>query len=469
MSDTSTVTYTSRRAFLKALGAAGAITLTGVASATSAPLTAWAMQGDSDTVLVTLFLRGGADGLGIVVPHGDDMLYNHRPLLGQPLAELGDLDGFFGLDANFSPLLPEFAEGRLAFVHAVGPPTMNRSHFAAQPILDQAGGNDGWLQRALAAGSFAQVSAGLTIGWQVSPPLAGPWGGSVVLSVDNFAETAMSLSDALPAYEEMYGATPYQLEKEAVSGSLASLAQFAEVMSPSDGYPGTPTAGKLREAAALIKADVGVRGVAIDVGGWDSHANQRQDMEILGADLSGALAAFQADLGSHASRVVTVAMSEFGRTAQENAGGGTDHGRGSLMMVLGERLADHGGGRVHLRGAWPGLGLEDLDTPDVNGGLKVTTDFRDVLSELVSEHLDVADVSSVFPGHVAAPVGLVSEVEELGDVDQSGTIDSDDVTAILRDAAGDTPVLYDPVAGDLDGDGDTDLRDALLLAQQLEG
>lgn len=468
--DHSTTVFTSRRSFLKALGVAGAVTIVGSAGPSMRPLTAWAMQGAADTVLVSVFLRGGADGIGIVTPGGDDALYTLRPTLAVPPSQLLDLDGFFGLDPIFAALQSEFSDGRLAFVHATGAPSMSRSHFDAQPLLDRADGAGGWLQRALFAGSFGQFAAGLTIGSRVSPPLAGPWAGSVVLSVEQTAQSGMQLAQVRTPLEDMYGATEYVREREAMVGSLVSIDQFESAVPTTGEYPTTATGFRLREAAGLIKADVGVRGVALDAGGWDSHRDQQPQLTRVGTELSEALQAFQADLGTHAQRVVTVVMSEFGRTARENASSGTDHGRGSLMMVLGEPLVGQGGGQVHLTGAWPGLAPGDLDISGPGGGLQMTTDFRHVLSELVSSHLGIPNVGGVFPGHSPTPLGLLAAPPQVpGDVDQSGTVDDQDVTAILSDLSGDTPAQYTPAVGDLDGDGDTDLRDALLLAQQLQG
>lgn len=467
MSRLSTMMQSDRRSFLKALGAVGAFTIVGSPAIGARPTTAWAMQGGGDTVLVTVFLRGGADGLGIVVPHGDDAYYTHRPVMGRPLAELDDLDGFFGLDPTFSALTPEFTEGRLAFVHAVAAPVMSRSHFEAQPMIDRALAGTGWLQRALFAGSFPAQSSGLSIGPRVSPPLAGPWSGSVVASLDQSNESGAVLTELRTSIEDLYADAPFAMDRDAALAALVSVDQLAAVVPTTGEYPETTAGFKMREAASLIKANIGVRGVGIDLGGWDTHRDQRDSLDILGPALSEALVAFQADLGSDAPRVVTVLLTEFGRTARENSSLGTDHGRAMTMAVLGESVAEHGGGQVHLNGAWPSLDL--LDQGGLFGGLRATTDFRDVLSELVSEHLGVADVASVFPGHVPAPLGLVSSQGLIGDVDQSGMVDQSDVSMILDELVGNTDPGYDADAGDLDADNDTDLRDALLLAKETGG
>ena len=183
----------SRRTFLKQVAAAGAVTIIG-SSAAARPMQAWALPGEgNDTVLVSVFLRGGADGLNIVVPYGDDEYYNRRPTLGIGPDGYTDLDGFFGLNNNFSALLPEFLQGRLAVVHAAGSHDGTRSHFSAQPKMDTGFGDDGWLQRALAVGQFSQSTAGLTIGDRVSPPLQGPWSGAVVNTINDTVVTVYQI------------------------------------------------------------------------------------------------------------------------------------------------------------------------------------------------------------------------------------------------------------------------------------
>lgn len=367
-------------------------------------MTAWALPGDgNDTVLVTVFLRGGADGLNIVVPHGDSQYYARRPNLGIGAAHYSDLDGFFGLSKDFGALLPLWQQQKLAVVHATGSTDTSRSHFSAQPKMDTGIGADGWLQRALKVGGFSQSQAALTIGDRVSPPLQGPWSGAVVNTIRQTARSGMSLAIARTAIEEMYESTRFGLESSAVASAFGTIDEVSMV-TPSDpsAYPTGSVGVDFREAAALIKADIGVRGVAIDFGGWDTHADQNRRLADLGPKLSDALAAFQNNLGSDARRVVVVVMTEFGRTARENGSGGTDHGHGNLMLVIGDSLIGAGGGDVLLNGNWPGLGpgqlFEDRD-------LRATTDFRSVLAELIDNHLGV-DAAAVFPGFQPKPVGL---------------------------------------------------------------
>jgi uncharacterized protein (DUF1501 family) len=171
-------------------------------------------------------------------------------------------------------------------------------------------------------------------------------------------------------------------------------------------YPKGRFGDSLRQIAQLIKADVGVEMAFADVGGWDHHVNEvgpRASQGQLAARLSDfgqALAAFWLDLGDRMRDVAVVSMSEFGRTARENGDRGTDHGHANCMFVMGGPVR---GGKVY--GRWPGLAQEQLyEARD----LALTTDFRDVLGELVRGQTGRQDLTNVFPGYVPQPLGLLS-------------------------------------------------------------
>jgi uncharacterized protein (DUF1501 family) len=156
----------------------------------------------------------------------------------------------------------------------------------------------------------------------------------------------------------------------------------------------------LQQIAQLIKAGAGVEAAFAEVGGWDHHQNEMQQLNNLLRQFSSALAAFCTDMGDRMEDIVVVTMSEFGRTAQENGNNGTDHGHGGVMFVLGGPVR---GGKVY--GQWPGLEKEQLYE---GRDLAVTTDFRALLSELVAGHLGTSDLARVFPGYKAGPaLGLL--------------------------------------------------------------
>jgi uncharacterized protein (DUF1501 family) len=156
----------------------------------------------------------------------------------------------------------------------------------------------------------------------------------------------------------------------------------------------------LQQLARMIKADVGVEAAFAEIGGWDHHGNENAQLSNLLRQFSSALAAFTQDMGDRMEDIVLVTMSEFGRTAAENGNAGTDHGHGSLMMVLGGPVQ---GGKVY--GQWPGLEKEQLFE---GRDLAVTTDFRTVLGELIRGHLGQKDLGPVFPGFKTGdPLGLL--------------------------------------------------------------
>jgi hypothetical protein len=168
---------------------------------------------------------------------------------------------------------------------------------------------------------------------------------------------------------------------------------------PTVPYPeGNPASPPLMTVAQTIKEDLGLRVATVDVPGWDTHVNQAPQFADLTGRLSQALLAFWRELGPWQQDVSVVVMSEFGRRLRSNTGGGTDHGRGNVMMVLGPQAK---GGR--MVGRWPGLANEALEE---GADLAVVTDYRDVLAELLYGHMRLADSGAVFPGYKAAPVGL---------------------------------------------------------------
>jgi uncharacterized protein (DUF1501 family) len=166
-------------------------------------------------------------------------------------------------------------------------------------------------------------------------------------------------------------------------------------------YPEGPLGMALHTVAQLVRAEVGVEVACVDTGGWDTHVAQGGSegaMARLMARLGQSLAAFHEELGPTLDRVILVVMSEFGRRVQENGGLGTDHGHGNMMMVLGGGVS---GGRVYAR--WPGLNREQLVGP---GDLAITTDYRDILGEILSKRLNNPQVQDVFPGYSIEEFGL---------------------------------------------------------------
>lgn len=353
----------------------------------------------TDRVLVSIFLRGAADFLNLVVPAGDPNYYALRPTIGVPAGTELPLDGFFGLHPNLSALRPWYTSGKLAIVHACGSPSASRSHFDEQDFIEHAAPGDktvqtGWLNRYLLAAGIDYPTGAVTLGNRAVKALTGDVSTLAVPSI-----ASMNLAGSYPDERRSVLQSIYAT----AGGPVASIAENAFDVydtlhsintSTSVVYPTGGLGPALRDMAALIKANIGVRVAAADLGGWDHHIEEPTRLPGLATGLAAALNAFATDLGTHLGRTAIVVMTEFGRRARENPSRGTDHGVASAMLVLGGGVS---GGQVLLRNAtWPGLGPGQLFE---NVDLAPTTDFRDVFAELLARHLGLGNLSGIFPGY----------------------------------------------------------------------
>jgi uncharacterized protein (DUF1501 family) len=361
----------------------------------------------SAPVLMMLYLRGGADGLNLVVPAGDPLYYSNRPHIQVPPGSELALDGFFGLNPALAPILPHFLSGELCIVHACGSPDPSRSHFDAQDFMDYgAPGNPtirtGWLNRVLLSSGETDPVAAIGIGYH-APSLVGAAPSLTMAKLAAFTITGEFQSERRAALEGRYSLEPGSLLGAGALDAFAALDRITAIdRTTSVAYPaGSAVAASLRDAAALIKADIGVRFVTVAMGGWDHHASEVYVMDLTASDLANSLAAFYQDLGESSNATLTLCVSEFGRRVRENSQG-TDHGRGGVMLALGGGVA---GGRVITRDGWPGLAPEQLDRGQ---DLAVTTDFRDVFSEVLHRHmgLSIAQLGPVFPDFSVDPANF---------------------------------------------------------------
>lgn len=398
----------SRRSVLKG-AVAGGVAWLGQSLFGTAPLMVFA-QGERapGDVLVVVFQRGGVDGLSLVVPHGEGgAYYDVRPTIALREGELHDLDGFFGLHPRLEGFKEIFAQGDLGVIHAAGSPDPSRSHFDAMEYMErgtpgQKSTPSGWLARHLASAPWTNPSPfrAVGMGTMVQSALRGPVSALSLQSIADFhlqgrddqlgalqrALSSLYLADADPLLAQ--GAD----ETMRTIGELASVAQDDYTPAGDARYPDTEFGWHLRQVAQLIKADVGLEVACVDAGGWDTHEEQGAADGWLGGmigDFGASLSAFYTDLFEHMNRVTVVTMSEFGRRVTENASRGTDHGHGNVMFVMGGGVA----GGVHTR--WPGLGAEALD----DGDLAITTDYRDVLAEVLTKRLGNPALSEVFLGY----------------------------------------------------------------------
>ncbi len=384
----------TRRDFLKtsAVGMTVLMLPRGIAARAQAALT--------DPVLVALYLRGGADGLTLVVPKGDPFYYSNRPTIQVPPGSELPLDAFFGMNPALAPIHPLFQSGELAIVHASGSPDASRSHFDCQDFMERcAPGNksvlDGWLNRYLAIGGGGQPIAGISLRSSTAKSMSGVASTLAFESISGFALGGESIPERRAALDSRYELLQGTFLGDSVTHALDALDVVGAVdTTTSVVYPAGDLGPVLKDAAALIKADIGIKVLAIDLGGWDHHTDQTVRVADVGGDLAASLAAFHQDLGVQSARTLTLCMTEFGRRVAENGGGGSDHGHGGIMFGLGGGIA---GGRVILKnGTWPGLAPANLS---MGQDLMVTTDFRDIFAEALNKHLllNVSQMAPVFP------------------------------------------------------------------------
>jgi uncharacterized protein (DUF1501 family) len=366
-----------------------------------------APRGDT---LVVVFLRGAADVLNMVVPHGEAAYYELRPSLGVPRPDDAkakrteralDLDGFFGLHPTMISLLEAWQSEQLAIIHACGAPDESRSHFKAMELMergvdDEHGPASGWIGRHLATLNTGNASPLRAVGIGTRPQrsLSGTVPVSALRSIADFhlGGDPRALQQMRAALNTVYEGDVLGLDTLSIMDTLEALDPSTYIASRNARYPDSEFGLALKQTAMLVKAEVGLEVSAIDVGGWDTHFAQGSTsglMPNLMKDLAEGLAAFHADMHDQMGNLTIVTMSEFGRRASENGSLGTDHGHGSMMMVLSGNVQ---GGRVH--GKWPGMRAGQLIGP---GDLAVTTDYRDVLSEILVKRLNNPATEEIFP------------------------------------------------------------------------
>jgi uncharacterized protein (DUF1501 family) len=368
--------------------------------------------------LIVVFLRGAIDGLNVVVPYREPTYYTDRPKIaipqpGQPNGAL-DLDGKFGLHPALSPLLPLWQQKSLAFVHACGSNNETRSHFDAQDYLESGtpgikSTRDGWMNRLLGIISdknpIQAVSVGATtprilLGKRAVANLASGRGAGNRQQIDK--PQVASAFDRLYGNNDAIGRT-YREGRAARTELLKDLEAEMKMANNGATLPnGFP--GDAQRLARLMARDPRIQMSFLAVGGWDTHINQGASQGQLARNLEQlgkGLIALQTGLGAVYQNTTIVVMSEFGRTIKENGNGGTDHGHGNVMWLLGGGIR---GGTVY--GKWAGL---EPSQRYQGRDLAVTTDFRDVLGTILTRRLavDTSKLQQIFPGYQAQMMDLV--------------------------------------------------------------
>lgn len=405
---------TSRRGFLRgglALGGGVAVT---AAFGTTLTQTAYAAE-PAQQVLVVLSMRGAADGLSLVVPYADPVYYQARPQIGVPADRLLVKNGMFGLHPALSPLLPMWNAGKVATIHATGLPVANRSHFSAMEEVEDADPGTtarvGWLNRLVGRDGASSPIEAIQMGGGVpSAAVSGPAPVLVTGGVDDVNLAGADGSNATPrrtAITSAWSAGANPDLAQGLSSAMQVVSDFAPVRASSTTaqngatYPKTDLGKALQASARTIRADVGAEIITVDHGSWDHHTWIGQpdngNLKNMAADFAGSVAAFFADLGPLASKVTLVTISEFGRRVVENANQGLDHGHGNVMFAMGA------GVKGGYYGTMPTL------TKTTDADVLVTTDYRDVLNEVITTRMD-ASTAQIFPGLSPRTTGFMTSL-----------------------------------------------------------
>lgn len=363
--------------------------------------------------LVVIFLRGGLDGLSLLVPGTDPDYLAARGSIAVPASRLVAMDRGFGLHPAMAPLAPLVAAGKVAAVPAVSTPDLSRSHFQAQDCLERGGSatgaQTGWLDRVLEQTGPGTTFRAVALGGLSPRSLAGDGTAMTVGSISSLSVPSATdpqwRGRTLDAVRRLYTGVddPVSLQAALACDAVTTAASMSSLTS-STTYPAGDFASALKDIARIIRSGAGARVACVDLGGWDMHTGigtlDWGDMVRQVGALASALAAFITDLGPLLDTTTVVTMSEFGRRVQKNASGGADHGHGGVSLVLG------GGVSGGVKGRWLGLAPSVLDQGDVPG----TNDYRDVLGEVVGRRLGLSDgqLATVFPGWSRTPLGVMA-------------------------------------------------------------
>ena len=368
-------------------------------------------------MLVVVFLRFGSDGLTMIAPADDGNYRDLRPTIavttdgaraGLAIGSLGNVPFF--MHPNVPELKALYDAGDLAVVHAVGLPTNTRSHFESQDMMER-GVNEadapligGWLTRHLTARHLTLADLGVVASAaDVPASLRGHAAAVAIPDVTQFNVTGgdfnLNVIEALNSGPELHAAG-VRGTVNMVRAVRERLQQISAYTTSVD-YPGGEFSQGMRSVANLIKMNASLEVATVDFGGWDHHYQMNQYFPGHAAQLSKTLSAFWSDMKDYRGRLTVVTMTEFGRRLEENTAGGTDHGAASYMLVLGGAV---GGGKIY--GAWPGLRPTDLR----EGDLRITTDMRQVLAEILAKRRGETALAKIFPSLSYEPLGLLKGI-----------------------------------------------------------
>jgi uncharacterized protein (DUF1501 family) len=359
-----------------------------------------------DARFVLVILRGGLDGLAAVPPYGEGQYASLRGSLALESPGSGDggvlkLDGLFGLHPSLTNLHAMYGAGEVTVLHAVATPYRERSHFDGQKVLEAgldapATSAGGWLNRTLVELAKAgDARDAIALAESVPLVLRGDF------AVDAWAPSRLpdtdddTLARVRALYEAADPTLAQRLNDALAARELAGDAGVGGRMG-GGGFGGGAQVTPLATAAARVLASAdGPRIAVIDVGGWDTHANQGAGQGALALRLRGldsGLQTLKTELGPVWRHTSALVVTEFGRTVAVNGTRGTDHGTAGCAFLAGGAV---NGGRVIAD--WPGLAAQDLHE---GRDLRATTDLRAVFKGVLAARFGVAESvleRAVFP------------------------------------------------------------------------
>lgn len=365
-------------------------------------------QNAGDKRLVVVLLRGGLDGLAAVSPQGDPDYARLRGRLAQPSAL--SLDNNFTLHPRLTHFHALYQLRELLPVHAAATAYRERSHFDGQNVLESGatrpfGRDSGWLNAALAAlppaRSQNRRELGLALAAQAPLILRGE------TAVATWSPSALPApnADTLARLMDLYRRRDPALAT-ALQGAVAANALADEAGDMSGARGPRAVSALARVAANFLRQPTGPIAAVIEIGGWDTHANQGGEQGVLARNLGAlddGMNALKTELGPAWGDTLVLIVTEFGRTAAPNGAGGTDHGTAAAAFLAGGGVR---GGRVLAD--WPGLAQNALFE---GRDLRPTLDLRAVLKGALGDHLGIADSAldrTVFPGS-----GAVRKISDL--------------------------------------------------------
>ena len=357
--------------------------------------------------LVIVFLRGGIDGLNVIIPHQEANYYNYRPSIaipypGEPEGMI-DLDGLFGLHPTLSDLIPFWQRKELAFIYNCGSPDETRSHFDAQYYMETGipsikSTQDGWMNRLLAILPPDRLTQALNVGVTTPTILQGK------MTIANLRPGKNSLNK-LPidqpiihkAFDQLYSddSDLAKAFRKGIEAREIVMAELSKEMISASGNAGSVNGfvDDAKEVGKLMRGDARTQLAFMSIGGWDSHVGEKNILNRSLPPLGQGLATLIQELGNVYDNTVILVLSEFGRTVRENGNQGTDHGHGNVMWLLGGGIR---GGQVY--GQWEGLEENALHE---GRDLPVTTDFREAIASILIDHISISHnkLESIFPGY----------------------------------------------------------------------